>query len=313
MKSVIGDLLYTFRTQQRLSQKGVADLLGITQVTVSRIETGSYIPSAELEKKVRDLAGKISAEKLISKPLVSGKRARQVLETIEKKSAKGLNLSYFSATKGIRSGDLFSYEQISPSKAIFLVADAVGHGDEASAMAQSLEFGFKLAASVYASHMVSPYLIESSLRSAIIKTKTSWLGPPSMIIGMIEESDIFLINNGLPNPCYFSEGKLKTLKHSSARGALPLEKKSDGDSLAMDLLHVRMKAGDSLIMFSDGYKDAKGDVRDAFSEAAKSLPGDSAAILSHLTNDIGDEIEDDVTVALISRKRERDAKTTNRL
>lgn len=303
MRSIIGDLLYSYRMHRRLNQKTVAEMLGITQVSISRIESG-HIPSPETEKKIRELIKELPSDQLITKTPGDGK-IHKITETIERKTGKGINLSYYSATKGRLSGDVFTYDQISPSKAAFLLADTVGHGDESSAMAQSLEFGFKLGTSAFAPHMISPMMIESALRSAILKTKASWLGPPSTICGILEDTFLVFLNSGMPNPCHFSGGKVKTLKHAEARGAVSLDIASGADVSSAIPIIVHLDPGESTLLYSDGFKDIKPDFRDKFNEIATALPGDSSAIMEHLTTGVDDQVTDDTTVVVISRRRDR--------
>ena len=47
-KLILRNRLKEYRSEQNLSQKGLADIVGVSRNTISSIETGQYQPTAKL-------------------------------------------------------------------------------------------------------------------------------------------------------------------------------------------------------------------------------------------------------------------------
>lgn len=62
--------LATFRAERELTQEALAQLLGVTKSSVSRIESGNQRPSPELAIMIRDLTG-IALDELFERPVES--------------------------------------------------------------------------------------------------------------------------------------------------------------------------------------------------------------------------------------------------
>ena len=53
----IGETIINYRKQLKLTQKQLSQITGITQANISKIETGSYVPSLQVLKKIADGLG----------------------------------------------------------------------------------------------------------------------------------------------------------------------------------------------------------------------------------------------------------------
>lgn len=63
MPSEFGARLAEIRTKKKLTQQALADLLGVTQVTIARYESGTVKPSWEIACRIAD-ALKVKVDRL---------------------------------------------------------------------------------------------------------------------------------------------------------------------------------------------------------------------------------------------------------
>lgn len=297
MSSPLSELLKEYRLKANLSQKQLADILNVSQVTVSRIESGVLIPSDEIFSRLKSLF----ETRFKSEPSTRSSYIR----LNEKKETKNyfnkrIQISYFKSTYGKRSGDALSMNCVGEN--LFLcLADAVGHGDEASYMSSAIEFGFQQSLDLMSKYATVRAIMQS-LNSAMEKTKAMWVGTPSLLIGSlnVETHVLEILSKGFPLPIIFNTQKDK------------VDMKKWGSDIALDesydFYKERLEKGDSVLFFTDGFLDSTGISRNklssSFVSSASAFKGDSEAILSNILEEFKIENQiDDITLMVLSVSR----------
>lgn len=304
---VFSTILKKYRERSGLSQIRIAQILGVKQATISRIEKGDLAPSSELVERIK----KLPLDKFELKPLE--KETIKITPKIETTTHGAFSISHVSISPGSQSGDFCSVDKLSRVKGSFMLVDAVGHDAEASKMAFAIEFAYATILSVLNRHLVNSQIIEAAIKGAIGKTKTAWIGNPSIICGTInaENSVIELSNFGQPTPLFFSKGESRDITFQRLGNAIA----DDGIMLGTESAHQQIGPGDALLMYTDGFLELSNTVfeqnlHSRFAKAAKLLKGDSEAILKNLLNfsDLNQldtqKFSDDATALLIARKRD---------
>ena len=307
--------LKKYRLSQKISQAHMAEKLQTTQATISRIESGKQRPSKETLEKIKELITSREQDtqgfnsEQIDDPYFTPKA--QIKSSIL--DNEGINYSYVVFEAYGPGGDLCKIKSLSKRKeSIFIVADAVGHGESAASMSFALEYGFETALSTLNEDIISLHLLDSVLSLALRNTQKKWKGEPSIIIGTIEHKtgNLSFLNSGLPYPIqkrvqnksrYVNEKRYRALNLKTEK----LEKKIENS--------ISISHGDAIIFYTDGVVDLLEEnvLFTEFENASKLFKGDARAIAENLQRVIEYEISkknidiDDLSYMIISRKAKR--------
>ncbi len=305
--SIYSLIIKKHRGETGHSQKQVADILGVKQATVSRIESGLIFPSEKLAEKIKSLSLK---EAQREEPIGRRINLNQAIKT----STYGvINVSHLLVPYSDRSGDYCSVDKLRGDKCNVILADSVGHGVDASRMSFALEFGYKTILSTINPYLVSPDIVQKALREAIASTGKDWLGPPALITGLLDTKSglIEIINSGQPAPLCFNNNEVISLEPTSAN-------ESDLGLRENIKMNTVLKPGGSLALYTDGFLELfsqpeQQGLKERFLRAAKAFKGDSRAILINLLgalkilkdNELNiKQISDDITIMVITRTRD---------
>ena len=304
-----------YRSSQKISQADMAETLQTTQATISRIESGKHHPSKKTFEKIKELITPREQDtqgphsEQIGDPYFTPK-ARIKSSTL---GNEGINYSHVVFEKYGPGGDLCKIKSFLKRKeSIFIVADAVGHGESAAPMSFALEYGFETVLSTLNEDIISLHLLDSVLSLTLRNTQKKWKGEPGIIIGTIEHKtgNLSFLNSGLPYPIqkkvrnaskYMNEKRYRALNLKTEK----LEKKIESS--------VRIFPGDSIIFYTDGVVDLleQNVLLKEFEKASKLFKGDARAIAENLQRAIEYKMSkeniyiDDLSYMIISRKIKR--------
>lgn len=310
---MLGEILKTYRHENHMSQDDLASLLGIKQTTISRIELGTLKPSQELAMKIRKLRPSLSSSELGTSAAKSKKTINNKISYhVHSRTIAGFQFSWTSFSPGTKSGDVCRVDKLKTKKeALFLIVDAVGHGNEAYPMNLGVQTAYLSALSLLSELVVEPEILYRAINSAIRNTEHQWIGSPSLIIGRLTEHALEFVNNGQPDPIAMINNKIRTLEPDSVRGSYTID-----ESPAIKVTPISLSSGDSVMFYTDGLRDLfsrrnkSTDLSKKFESTAKLLKGDSNAILKELLDFVpsGTELSpevftDDCTILIISRRR----------
>ena len=307
-QTVYSQILKKFRDSEGLTQLALANILGVKQGTVSRIEKGTLVPSDDLAEKIRKLP--ISKVAKFSPPLEQRKKIKPEYCILSLGEITVASATFYEE----RSGDFCSIDKLSKNKIGFMLADTVGHGINSSRMSFALEFGYKVLLTLFESRMLTATLFETAMRGAIDKTKADWLGPPSIISGTIntDVGVVEFINSGQPSPLAFAKTEVRQIGQGPIRPAVPLQAESLVSGAGSTIIHELAK-GDAVLMYTDGFSELMAgfgeNIKTKFSKTAKFLKGDAEAIIKNMTlfgesSEIdSNKLPDDSTILVITRAR----------
>lgn len=343
VSSNVADILKQYRALQKISQAELSERLGVTQATVSRVESGKQDVSRSTLEKIKKLVGKVLGSKIqedeigldldqdlsesvefdfSEAPIFGVDESYRMLVRPESKVEgallkEGLNYSFTMYEVGGVGGDIV---KVTPNtsrnsmKSIFILGDAVGHGWQSAYMSFALEFGYETLMSTYREEIISPVLLESALNSAILKTSNKWKGEPSLIMGTVNygNSAVDFINRGMPHPILRRGSEVEYLRESRYKAIDLIERSIQ----AKQVSSIELNLGDSIMFYSDGLIDLidEGDLLTDFKSASGLFKGDSKAISKSIQRSIEKYIKlehhfaDDVSFLIISKSKKRKRK-----
>jgi len=284
-----------YRLRNDYTQKDLARVLGVSQVTISRVESAVLVPSDTVLLKFNRL---LAVEKNDRKPQKSFRlNSKSETKIIFNRR---VNYSTFKSTFGYRSGDVIS-TQIQEGEFNLLFGDMVGHGNEASSMSSAIEFGFQQILQILGK-IIRPFEILETLGDTMKQTKDIWTGPPSVLVANLNspEFKLSICNKGLPVPIIYNSEKNRfenAWKEVTGRA---------GD--VIQVKDLNLSKGDSVIFFTDGVLDNKNvsrsKIEDSFKTFASTFKGDSKAIMTNLVDEfMVDHPMDDTSLMIISISR----------
>ncbi|MCY4644819.1 MAG: helix-turn-helix domain-containing protein [Bacteriovoracales bacterium] len=318
--------LKKYRQSQKISQTDMAKMLQTTQATISRIESGDYLPSKKTLAKIEELlasrkestgnldSGEIKMNDIMRQPWNLQGLTRIPQARIKSSDLDKMGLNYSSVVFELHEtgGDLCKIKPFSKKKeSIFIMVDAFGHGTRATPMSFALEYGFEAVLSSFNEDIISLHLLDSALSLAIKNTKERWRGEPGVIIGTVEHKTgrLSFLNSGLPHPI---QRKQKNVKYvDGARyGAINFKNEKLGKKSENN---INIRQGDSIIFYTDGVIDLleKEELFNEFEKASKLFKGDAKAIAKNLQRVIEKKMPDkdthieDISYMIISRKNKR--------
>ena len=87
----MGSLLAELRKERNLTQAELGEKLGVTNKTISRWETGNYMPSVEMLEELSTMYG-MTINELLSGKKLSTEEYKEMAETNIKETLKELSL-----------------------------------------------------------------------------------------------------------------------------------------------------------------------------------------------------------------------------
>lgn len=297
-RSILIDKITQYMRTNKLSQAQMASILGVSQAHVSRLLTGKQDPSEHILQNISSLVGDIFDQK------------RRNTKSVDSKSFQyenGFSISRIATNESGYSGDLCLIDRLSKTLFSFILADTVGHGKEAHPMSFAIKTSYYTALSIFNSSVLTPALIENSISTAVARTKSEWLGPPSVTTGIINFNlgTIECINSGNPPILFYRHRskKLEVIDHKPIRASLSVSANLKNID---EPLILRMEPGDSVLLYTDGFQEAiPENLMDRFANRSKMFGGDSEAIISGLVKN-EDQLKsalDDATAIAISKGR----------
>lgn len=309
-QSVYSKIINQLRLETGMNQAQIANLLEVSQATISRIEKDLSIPRGKLAEKIRALPIKSQAFEEI-KSYDKEKKEFDLNKEVRTLPFRPFDISYLSLGYSRVNGDLCLTKKLSQEKALLFLADCVGHGPDAGKMAFAIRFGIESMLGVLNSSLISTTTITTSLNNAIDATHEVWAGPPAFVSGLLDtkQNQLRVQNNLQPPPILFANGEIKDINSLSSDPASQV--------LRHEEVIVNMKSGSSLLFCSDGLVDlfeGSQAIRDRFLKSAKAFKGDSKAILNHVMTGAkgvskdsimdGSFLSDDTSIMIITRGRD---------
>ena len=298
----IGKKLKEFREIKNLSQKEVATRLGITQVHVSRIESGNSRPSSALTTRIF-----------------------QLIEDIEKYFDFSLdsvfsdghwNFAVFVLGGYNSSGDRIRLnKKIFKTKTILFHCDSPGNDAPAKHMSDKLVVALESVLSVIQDELqCTPEFIYKSLDQSVKNTKEFFKrGAPSCNIMVFnrENKNIQVLNAGMPNIWITHRGQ-KSIFNAEGKKWHPLG--ASPSKVHPFSTEVTLKKGDTLFSFSDGFLDkfhhhghSISSLKSHIFSIVHSLRGDAESIATNLLRFFREtlgisKIRDNISFVIVSRK-----------
>lgn len=309
----IAKILINYRKRNNLSQSVLANQLGLTQATVSRIERGRQTPKpSHIERILGLIPEDVSKSSYLNKWQEDQNKQSTSLKKMfvadYEKYKSGWN--YFKASLpfgGKSGGDILVVKELQKQKHLgILIGDSVGHGLAASYMSFALEFGYTTIASAFTPSLLSPKLFDRLFAMAITETPGHWRGEPSIITLQIdlESSHVSFINRGMPYPIKISSSNPELLNEHRA-SAFGLKKITHASTNSLFL-----ESGESLLLYSDGFLDLvpEKEITTIIQKLSRLFKGDSRAIgrniIRHMESNIKERaLTDDVSFLIISKAK----------
>ncbi len=304
--------LKKLRAILNLSQLELAQKLGVTQATVSRIESKKQSLTDEIAKKILQLVKKEVSK---NKQFVSQNVEINIADfnRIEFEESSG-DLEkrwnyYFATNKDFKeNSDLIVIKNVNKfQKAPFLFGDMTGHGRDSAYMSFGIRFAFESMMGMFSQSVITTELINAFLGLGILRTKQFWKESPSLITGLIsiEKNQIELTNQGMPYPIYFSEKGCSFIKHQRYP-AIDINK---GISNNVTPSIITIAEGDSIIICTDGLFDVipEDEIAKYIENTLSYFRGDSKAIGKNILRFItknNRKIKDDISFLILSVKEE---------
>jgi transcriptional regulator with XRE-family HTH domain len=318
----LAKLVVGYRERNGLSQLELADRLGLTQATVSRIESGTQLPRKD---RLEHLLNLIMHESLgPGVELINAlKRDEQPNETelifnenyTNFYSKSDWSCFYVNRQLGPTGGDVILVKDlIKKSKVGILVADSVGHGQSAAYMAVALEFAYSTIASMMAPDILSPEFFERALGLGIAKTGSSWRGEPSIELIQLdlEKNTLSIVNRGMPYPLLMDSDRCHFLTdHRASAFGLKQYTRSEGT------LDLKLEAGQSILFYTDGLLDLMEEtsLSTVMQRQNRLFKGDARAIGRNLIRKIKQthtekDVPDDISFLILSRAKKGKSNAT---
>ena len=346
MAKRLSTILKEYRKKNKFSQLSLAIKLGVTQATISRIESSRQDASDETFSKIIELIDEASGLKeektrkelpfeIFSDSQINNFKiksslfhpdtfnffsGRPILKEEGVSLKEGFNLSYSIYGDSVFGGDFVRYisgTARTSLKSSFILGDTVGHGMGSHYMAFALEFGFESIVSTYNESILSPILIENIISKSIAKTSDKWKGEPSLVVGEINyvNSSVDFINRGMPFPIMRKGQRVELVKEGRYKAVNFEESISNAKSSTT----IGLSHGDTIMFLSDGLADLFEDkeIVDIFKSSSRLFAGDSKAISKSFQRAIEKKAEqskferkemDDMSFFVVSRRSKKKRK-----
>jgi transcriptional regulator with XRE-family HTH domain len=279
----LAKLIKEYRQKRGVSQVGLADAVGLTQATISRMEAGLQSPRPSHEETILLHIGDQPLSASV-KPIdqLQSEHSEKNLVFIEhyiNLAKNSWNCFWAERPQGSTTGgDLIVVKElIKGEKLGVLIADSVGHGPQSAYMAFALELTYHTLTSVLSPTFITTEFVDRSLAVGITTTGKSWKGEPS--IGLMNISlktgKFDLINRGLPYPMILTSDKVRQIIQGRA-SAYSLDSVTSQSEQHSDLIDF----GQTLIFFTDGFLDLinEEDFQNQLQKLNRLFKGDSKAI-----------------------------------
>ena len=260
--------LKNFRKAQGLTQRDMADRLGVSQVHISRIEQGSASLSKSLETKILSTIG------------WSGKNLDLELELA---TDKCWDIASFVLAQR-RAGDrVLVNKKTFKSKTVLFHCDSSGHGLNAKHMSNYLTVGLESVLSTIQNDLVcTPEFIYSSLNRMVKNTRNFWEGEPScnILVFNRENEKIQTLNAGMPNMWRTKKGEKNIMQVEDEKWPPLGGARHNRWPFSKE---ITLEKGEALFSFSDGLVDefkthSTLSLQMHISSISRSLMGDAESI-----------------------------------
>jgi serine phosphatase RsbU (regulator of sigma subunit) len=299
VRESLGEQLIEYRSKYKITQVELAEILGITQASISRIESGIQT-SARTEHNILSKMKEIKHPKRKENEK-SGLKYKNVQKDLK---LKDFTISYLLRSELGGGGDycnVVGYDR--PTGMInFSIGDAVGHGSTAKHMASALEFGYISILSTLHPDLKTAQNIERLLSKAIMIGSSIFSGPPSVTLGTLHlhNGKVEIINAGNPPILHFHrDGEYKKIDHKPLRPALQLKYLLP----PCEPLTIQLSEGESLVLLTDGLLQLQ-NYKSHLSKFTRRFKGDSKTICSRFADTLStsENLSDDTTVLVITRR-----------
>lgn len=292
----LGERLKAYRQDKNLTQKDLADLLGVTQVHISRVEQGSANLSKNLEARILSIIGDI------------GQGFGFKLSVLNDECWNYASFTYGDNTSGDRvrlNAKGFA------DRTCLLHCDATGHDLVAKYMADNLVIGFEAVLGAIQNELFcSSEYIYKSMNQMAKNSKDFWRGEPSGNFFVLnrESREVSLLNAGMPSVWLMKKGAREVEIVDGIKWP-PIG--NLGRRISPYSNKIRIEQGDTLFSFSDGFADefekhSTINLKTHVSSISRALKGDAEGIGTKLLNTLdealrGSIIEDNISFVIISK------------
>ena len=207
-QSVYSKIIAQLRAETGMNQEKIANLLQVSQATISRIEKDLATPGGVLAEKIR----KLPIKKPVPIENSDKDRVLDINKELKTQTFRTFDISSISLPLSNQgSGDLWLLKKLNSDISLGLLVDCVGHGSEASHMAFSIRFGIETLINSLNSNILNSSTINVPLFAAIDETHEFWEGPPAIVSTIIDSKSntVRVVNNLQPNPLIFYNGEVK--------------------------------------------------------------------------------------------------------
>lgn len=295
----VGERLRAFRREAGLTQARVASMLGVTQATISALESGKVRVSKNMESRLLAIVGSAEPE---------GSPALDVARTGWWDIASFVLGGTMSGDRVWLNGDAFA------GRAVLMHCDAAGHDLAAKHMADNLVMGLEgVLGTMGDESSCVPEHICKSLDRMVKRTRSFWRGEPSCSVFVFNKAggrvrflnagmpDLWLVRHGEGRATVLEEGRVNPMGNLP-KGAAPFSPE------------VGLERGDALFLFSDGFLDEMGRrstivLEDHVVSIAQSLRGDAESVGTKILAVLDDvvlkssRVEDNVSFVVVARNR----------
>jgi len=169
----------------------------------------------------------------------------------------GVAVTVFTRSAGEVNGDFCDVRRLEPDLLSLSVADCKGHGVSAGMMTMAVHALLDSLPPAYTSARESLSQLDRQLRHLALGSEFVVMGH---LLYNLQDKKVIIASAGIPSPLIYRTETGKT-EELSIRG-LPLRLPIEGTSL--EEMEVTLKAGDKLILFSDGLTEARDEAGDFF-------------------------------------------------
>lgn len=306
----LGNAIRIARERAGWSQERLSQALGSSQGTVSRLERGLEVKSSFLQKALELLSPYMADHLNIYVPTI-----KSPAPTFKTEKFKNWEISTFSKAAGLNSGDFTITLDLKRQKQAFIIGDAAGKGNDAAIVAATIQAAFIASIKTLNPDHLTVNGVRLAIESAYRYTIPNWKAGPSVILGVVDNTNNFVdfLNLGMPTVIGTNKGKLEY--HKQGRELDMLGSKENPRELVPK--RVPLSPGDSIFLFSDGFIEAFESMSEKpqrnfvsrYLEASSLLNNDSDAILKNLVEGgsqnrpIYENGKDDMSAMIILNRR----------
>ncbi len=306
-----GDTIKAAREKAGWSQQELANSLGASQGTVSRIERGLPVKPAVLQKAL-DILREYLTEKITN---IYVPVAKSAVPSYKTEKFKNWEISTFLKAAGVNSGDFTLTLELRRQKQAFMIGDAAGKGNDAAIVAIALQAAFVATLKTLNPDHITTNGVRLAVEAAYRTTIPTWKAGPSLIFGMIDNINNFVefLSFGMPTIVGIKKGKLEY--HKQVPDLAMLGSKDNPRELTP--VRVQLNQGESIFLFTDGFVESfdshtpkrQQNLFSRYLEAATFFSDDSEAILKNLveggtqSSPIYTNAEDDMSAMIILNRK----------